>query len=151
MFSKKEMPAEPDMALLWNGFFINKGDTVVSCGVSFEEHCSKKRYPDLNKISLFPVLPEKLIIGGFHFWDCVQKTARFTHKQGIDVAVDDDLTEFFFPDIRNRRGLPQADRIPISFQESIGKKRLEFIRSGGDFLLSFIRETRKGKPWLARI
>ena len=150
MFSKKEMLAEPDMNLLWDGISINKNDRVVACGVSFDEHCSKKKYPDLEKISLFPVFPEKLIIGGFHFWDCVEKSARFAHKRGIDVTVDDNLTEYFFPDIRNRRGLPQADRIPISFQESVAKKRKEFMELGRDSL-RLVRLARRGKPWLARI
>ena len=37
----------------------------------------------------------RLVVAGFHIWDCVEKLARRAYERGIDTLVDEDLTEFF--------------------------------------------------------
>jgi len=152
MFAEKESQRKPDLSQLWRGISIGKNDVIGSCGVSFEEHCEQKRYPDPKTvIEACPKPIEKLIIGGFHFWDCVEKAAQYAHSQGIDVLVDDDLTEFFFYKIRDRKGMPSPSCIPVLREKSIAKDRRTFLRSGGRDQLTRVREARKGKPWLVHI
>jgi len=152
MFSEKESPRNPDLSQLWRGISVGENDVIGACGVSFEEHCGQKKYPDPKTvIEACPKPIEKLVIGGFHFWDCVEKAAQYAHGQGIDVLVDDDLTEFFFYKVRDREGMPSSDCIPVSRKESILKDRKNFLRSGGRDTLMRVRAARKGKPWLAHI
>jgi hypothetical protein len=149
MFFGPQSPKKPDMSQLWQGISIKKDDVVGACGIGFNEHCQKRLYPDSETILLACPQPiEKLVIGGFHFWDCVEKTAKYAHEQRIDVLVDDDLTEFFFWKVRNYKGIPSPSRIPLSLEKSIAKDRRQFVKSGSPNLLERIREARKGKPWL---
>lgn len=152
MFSEPQSPKKPDTSQLWQGISIKKDDIICACGISFDEHCKKKLYPNLEIIlSACPQPIEKLVIGGFHFWDCVEKTAKYAHEQEINVLVDDDLTEFFFWKIRDRKGIPSPSRIPLSREKSIAKDRELYLRSGGPSQLERVREARKGKPWLAPV
>jgi len=152
MFSEPQSPEKPDMSQLWQGISIKKYDIVLACGISFNEHYKKKLYPNPKTIlDACPQPIEELVIGGFHFWDCVKKVAKCAYEQGIDVLVDDDLTEFFFGKVRNRKGIPSPSRIPLSRTESIKQDRKQFIESGGSRQLEHVREARKGNPWLAPI
>ncbi|MFH1423849.1 MAG: hypothetical protein ABIG29_02770 [Candidatus Nealsonbacteria bacterium] len=152
MFSEAQSPKKPDMSQLWRGISIKKDDIVGACGISFDEHCKKKLYPDPETIiDACPRPVEKLFIGGFHFWDCVEKVAKCAHEQGIDVSVDDDLTEFFFWKVRDLRGIPSPSRIPLSREKSIENDRREYVRSGGPDQLERVREARRGNPWLVQI
>lgn len=151
MFSEDGNPENPDMSQLWEGISIREQDIVGACGISFKEHCEKKIYPDPKKIISFCPRPiDKLIVAGFHFWDCVEKVAKYAHEQGIDVLVDDDLTEFFFFSIQGPKGLPLSSRIPSSLEKSRIKQRRKLSESG-TVLLERVREARKGKPWLVKI
>ena len=151
MFSKDGNPENPDMSQLWQGISIKEQDIVGVCGVSFKEHCEKEIYPDPERVISFCPCPiDKLVVAGFHFWDCVEKVARHAYEQGIDVLVDDDLTEFFFPNIRGPKGIPLPSRIPYSLEKSVMKRRRKFSRSG-EGLLERVREAREGKPWLIKI
>ena len=152
MFSDPQSLDKPDMSQLWQGISIKEDDIIGACGVSFNEHCKKKLYPNPETIlSVCPQPIEELVIGGFHFWSCVEKVAKHAHEQGIKVLVDDDLTEFFFWKIRNHKGLPSSSRIPLSREKSIEKDRKQFIESGGGRQLERVQEARKGKPWLVPI
>lgn len=152
MFSEPQSPKKPDMSQLWQGISIKQSDIIWACGINFEEHCKKKLYPDPKTIlDSCPQPVEKLVIGGFHFWDCVEKVAKFAHGQGIDVLVDDDLTEFFFWKVKNRMGIPSPYRIPLSREKSIMKDREQYLKSGGLDQLKRVREARRGNPWLAPI
>lgn len=55
-------------------------------------------YPDLNyiysQINLDNV--DKIVIGGYHFSDCVKKIAEFAYQNNINTIVDLDLTDLFF-------------------------------------------------------
>ena len=152
MFSEPQLPEKPDTSQLWQGISIKKDDIVRACGISFNEHCEKKLYPNPETIlDACPQPIEKLVIGGFHFWDCVEKVAKCAHGQGINVLVDDDLTEFFFLKVRNRRGIPSPSRIPSLQEKSLEKDRKKYIKSGGPRQLERVREARRKNPWLTPI
>lgn len=152
MFSEMENPEKPDMSYLWSDISIKKDDIVGACGVNFNVHCQMELYPDPKTIlGACPQPIEKLVIGGFHFWDCVDRVAECAHNQGIDVLVDDDLTEFFFHKISNDEGIPTLSRIPLSRKKSIEEDRKRAIETGGSLQLKCMREARKNKPWLLQI
>jgi hypothetical protein len=151
MFSKPNSCGIADLSQLWSGISIKKSDIVCSCGVSFEDHCGLKRYPNPRIIlDACPQPIEELIIGGFHLWDCVEKVARYAHEKAINVLVDEDLTEIFFGRIRGCDGIPSSSRIPLSREESQEAIRKRFIESS-PLLFTWAQEARKGKPWLAPI
>lgn len=152
-FSSKKDMDKPNKSLLWKGFVIKPEDIVGACGVTFKEHCRQELYPNPKDIiALCPRPIEKLIVCGFHMWDCVEKTARFAYKQGIDVKVDDDLTDFFFFYLGNRwsKRFPNST-IPFSLEESLEKKRKIFEITGGIRGLERIRVVREKRPWLDQL
>lgn len=79
---------------------IYESDRIIEVGLDFKTHTTKQRdgnypYPD-NKYILGKLGKiDKLVVAGFHMWDCVDKFAESAYKLGIDVMVDEDLTEFF--------------------------------------------------------
>jgi len=151
MFSEPQSSNKPDMSQLWQGISIKKDDIVWSCGISFDKHCKKQLYPDSKTIlDACPQPIEELVIGGFHFWDCVERVAKYAYEHGINVSVDDDLTEFFFYKVKNCKGIPSSSCIPLLREKSIKKDRKRFIE-GGHNLLEHVREVRRRNPWLLQI
>ena len=152
MFSEEQCPEKPDMSQLWQGILIKKDDIVCACGISFSELCGKRTYSNPKIIlDVCPQPIEMLVIGGFHFWDCVEKVAQYAYEQGINVLVDDDLTEFFFHRARNSKGVPSLSCVPLLKEKSVEKNRREIIRSAGPQHLEVVRRARKEKPWLLPI
>lgn len=144
LFSKKMGGKEPDFSQISKSFSDEKDWSFFSCGVDFQTHCKKKVYPKPRKIIDFCQKPiDKLIVGGFHVWDCVDRVAGFAHSHGIDVTVDEDLTEFFFFEER-------PDKIPESQQKSAQRRRKRMQRSSS-CLLEIARKARKQRPWMFQI
>ena len=137
-FSSAQDPTYPDVNQKWEGISIHQEDVLVPAGVDFKTHCQKHIYPKESAILSFLQPPiEELVIGGFHFWDCVEKMARYAFKQGIPVSVDEDLTELGM-------GLR---RIPISRKESLR----QFVEQVPGYLRELIEDKRKTRPWLLRL
>ncbi len=150
LFSAAADPQRPDLSQLWPGFSINEGEVVGACGLSFQDQCQSRQYPDPQRvIDLCSKPVEKLVIGGFHLWDCVDKVASYAHEQGIDVSVDEDLTQLFFSLTRDNRGLP-VFKIPVALEESLKQVR-ERLANEGDSGLEHFRAARKARPWLVQI
>lgn len=142
-FSNPEDMAQPDFSHQWSEFLPRDGDIVGSCGVDFQTHCREKKYPaPKDTLSWCPEPIEELVVGGFHRRDCVDKVARYAHEQGIQVQVDEDLTELFF-----MKHLMRAREIPLDLRESQERMR-DFLLEGDDIFLEIARDARKGKPWL---
>jgi len=140
-FSKPSEKKEPDLSQKWDIFSLEESYTIEACGVTFADHCDNQTYPKENDIlELCPGPIDELIVSGFHFSDCVEKIAKFAHKQGIQVFVDEDLTELFFYGIKMG--------VPISREASIRRTKKLFRES---LLLDFVRENRKGRPWLVQL
>jgi hypothetical protein len=150
MFSEQYDPEKPDLSQPWQGFDIRDNDIVGSCGVSFNDLTEKRKYPKPKKIiSLCPEPIEQLVIGGFHRWDCVDSLAKYAYKKGINVSVDEDLTEMFFFSVRDSKGIPVA-KIPVSKELSIKMLRKQ-LREAGHFFLKGARDARKNKPWMYKL
>lgn len=110
-------------------------DVKIKAGITAEEHFELKIYPDEKGI-IERIMPAKrLVIAGFHLWDCVDKAAESAYRRGIDVEVDEDLTETFPGMINNtlcRRF--RTDRYPNYFPR--GSEKRAFF------------EARREKPWM---
>lgn len=149
MFSEPESLEKPDLSQLWPGIEIKKNDIVIPAGITFEHHCQKKIYPD--PATILAACPEpikKLIIGGFHFYDCVEKLAEFSYRKGIDVLADDDLSEYFFYVSRGDGIFPLISNFPDTLKESLLR-----LKPNNHFSARFaeIVRPRENKPWLIQI
>lgn len=149
MFSNEDFLEKPDMSMLWEGINIGKNDIVTACGVTFNDHTAKGIYPANPEIIInaCPQPIERLVVGGFHFWDCVETVAKYAYEKGIRVMVDDDLTDFFFWKVKNNKGVPSSSCIPSSFADSI-KMEQKKLRKYGFQRAADIRKARENKPWL---
>ncbi len=117
-------------------------DRVIEVGLDFNTHRTKQpngKYPYPDPDYLLDQLGEAefLVIAGFHMWDCVEKMARRVFERGMNVLVDEDLTEFFAFNIKH----PDF---------AVGKyPSLDFRKIfESSTLMSEFLEARKHRPWL---
>jgi len=146
-FSRPDDLRQPDLSQAWSLFPLKKEYIIGACGVTFNKHRQGKTYPKESTILSFcPQPAEKLVVGGFHLWDCVNKAAKHAYEQGIDVEVDEDLTELFFS--------PRLEfikkRIAISPAES-REKRIERLKKAGRYFLETARQERLIRPWMVQL
>lgn len=82
-------------------------DKIIYTDVTFEQASgynqdgSEKKDKDIkypNKVYLIKQLGDfnEIIIGGFHFGDCVKRVAEYCYQMGFSTLVDLDLTDLFF-------------------------------------------------------
>lgn len=86
---------------------LQSEDRVIKVGIDSQTHRTKREdesylYPDQDYILNQLNSPSKIIIAGFHMWDCVEKLARKAYERGINTLVDEDLTEFFAGRLKDR-------------------------------------------------
>ena len=77
------------------GLDFYKGDRLIYTDILFEEFGKKGMYPCNFLIKQLENI-DKLVIGGFHYSDCVKKLGEAALRNGIDTSVDLDLTDLFF-------------------------------------------------------
>lgn len=128
---------KPDTSIVPGYVDIRKGDRILSAGVSFKEHTTKEIYADNDFV--LDQLPShnRLVLGGFHQGDCVDKIAERSYSRGVDTFIDEDTTELFFwretfsevPLVREKWSL--KDIVPNELYKDI-------------------IESRKNTPWLLR-
>lgn len=110
-------------------------DTIIHADISFSDMVERSIYANaqyiINQLRNSNEISH-LRIGGFHMRDCVEKVAKSAYESGIDVLVDEDLTEFLTMNIK--RGSFDESQFPgYNLNEALG---------GGIFLL------RPKFPWL---
>ena len=71
-------------------------DKCIQSAITFEQ--SKKQYADFEYIvrKLDVEAFDKIVVGGFHCFDCVEKLANEIYKINKSVLIDSDLTEMFW-------------------------------------------------------
>jgi hypothetical protein len=144
LFGREGQEAIPETERMSEIFATRNEDLLISSRVSFHAHTSQNLYPQLKPI--FDRLPkplEEVVVGGFHQWDCVDKTAGYIWKQGIPCRVDEDTTELFFHQrfpsrvpLNRRRGDSQLTRVLQEVPTS---------------LIPLIRGRREEKPWFEQV
>ena len=82
-------------------------DKIIYTDVTFEQasgynqNGSEKRDKDIKYPSEKYLIEQlgdfdEIVIGGFHFGDCVKKVAEYCYQSGFSTLVDLDLTDLFF-------------------------------------------------------
>jgi hypothetical protein len=120
---------------------FRKGDRIARAGLTFVKHVAEKTYPNPDYI-LNQFLPSELghlRLAGFHAWDCVEKLAKRAHKRGIDVLVDEDLTQFLIS------RYVQDPNFKMDFYPGFNPQVFKSLSTLNSFF-----EARKGKPWFVQ-
>lgn len=92
LFRPAEVREAPDAVYT----LLRPEDARVTASVSFKELC-RYIYPDLNDmLAQLPRPLTRLVLGGFHLHDCVDKLAAHAYTAGIPTVIDEDATEKFF-------------------------------------------------------
>lgn len=86
---------------------LEPGDKIIRVGMDAQTHRTKREdgtYPYPNQDYILNQLnsPERLVVTGFHMWDCVERLAKRAYERGISTLVDEDLTEFFAGRLKDR-------------------------------------------------
>lgn len=90
-----------------HGIHLEKTDKLIYTDITFTEASgyrpdgSEKKeeeivYPSEEHLLYQIGLVDELIIGGYHYSDCVKKVALTAYNSGINTLVDLDLTDLFF-------------------------------------------------------
>ena len=121
---------------------LEKEDEIIYVGMDEKTHRTPNKdgnypYPDRDFILDGLGNLDKLIVSGFHLNDCVKKISRRAHLRGINVLVDEELTELFGGEIKR----PEFD---ASKYPSIDPR--DIITN--PYLLEYFFKRRENKPWL---
>jgi hypothetical protein len=115
---------------------LKAGDRTFEVDISFEQLMVLKKYADPNYVLGKVQSPGHLRIAGFHMWDCVEKVAKCAYENGVDVLVDEDLTEFLGRRIRFDKEF-RTDIFP-SYNPRKNEGRM----------FEMFMDARKDRPWL---
>ena len=94
---------------------------IITTDVSFEEATKKDedkvKYPSeeylIKQLGDF----DTIVIGGFHFADCVKRVAEYCYNQGYQTLVDLDLTDLFYSVHRIREYFDIYEYDPREYKE----------------------------------
>lgn len=113
-------------------------DVTFAEATAYDENGNRKKdfkpqYPSEKKLisQLGPV--EQLVVGGYHFSDCVRRVAEFALQCGIDTLVDIDMTDLFF-NVYTEKGYFKMDnyspeRYRTYMINRLGPDHIEFEKS----------------------
>lgn len=151
LFSVDGCPLLPDFSRLARQVVVSEWDVFLASGVSFREHVTREVYPDpAIVLSQLPVRVDRLVVGGFHQWDCVDKVARAASESGISTLVDEDTTELFFIRTNLFGEVPlietDADRRRVLLRNFENEEDSE-----DKLMLRIQRDRRKDKPWFFQV
>ncbi len=117
LFGTKKDLSKPDLSLVPSSVRINKQDKVISSGISWytilglgaQEFCIGFNPSKIYQVSGFldDLIPlEKLVLGGFHEFDCVKAIKKAAIKKRIPTKIDPEITQRGYKDIlkKNNKG-----------------------------------------------
>lgn len=144
MFSSPRDRLAPDLSSLETRMAAAGTGRVLVSGVTFDE-CTKSKVPVyFDPDYVLSQVPEtrRLVVGGFHDADCVERMAEAAHAKGLDVMVDEDTTDMFF----DRRAL--GIRIPVKRKEwSLKDFGMSRRQGTPQWMIESFMEVRRGKPY----
>tara|TARA_Y100000034_G_scaffold120788_1_gene164152 strand:- start:129 stop:704 length:576 start_codon:yes stop_codon:yes gene_type:complete len=79
----------------------------------------------------------RLVVGGFHAYDCCDKLAERAHFRSMDSLIDEELTQFF-----------QLSFMDLDFRYDVYPSVNPGKNMRGDELWEYFLERRRNKPWL---
>ena len=142
LFSEDGNARKPDFSIVSAYVDIHREDRILLAGISFVEHIGMKVYTDEDFVLNQLLAHRKLVLGGFHQFDCVDRIARRSYERGIDTFVDEDTTHMFF----NRHALTG---IPL-IRERWSLRNLLGVPYSEELYIEIL-ENRKNKPWLTQV
>ncbi len=142
LFSKDDNLSEPDLSQIPDYVKFHKKDNILNAGISFENHISEIIYADPDYVLNQLPSHDKIVLGGFHQWDCVERIAERSYKREIETFVDEDTTDLFF-------GKRAHHSIPVK-RKKWDLEALGLIRKN-NFNIEYARKAREGKPWFVQI
>lgn len=98
-FGKDEDRDEPDKSHLWPHLQIKKDDALISGGISAWDMFGEEEYADPEYVCGRLGTLKRLVVGGFHAYDCVERVAQFAYQDmGLEnTMIDIDITELLYP------------------------------------------------------
>jgi hypothetical protein len=127
---------------LSNFFHYEKSDAIIKANISARRMVGlyengEDYHIEADKIisQLKPSPINRLVVGGYTLTDCVDRFAEDTYNLGLDVLVDEDLTDVFLR--MKHSGNFKVDNYPSYNPMSLGSH-----------LCMRYLENRKDKPWL---
>lgn len=115
------------------GIIPQLGDKVIFTDVSFLQAINTKgespfvpKYP--NEEFLLEQLGDvdELVVGGYHYSDCVRKVAEQAQQKGISTLVDLDMTDLFFNLYRKEDYFDIEEYDPIRYKEYVLAKASKY-------------------------
>ncbi len=120
------------------------GDKIILSGVNFRWGPKKEKqltcYPHFSRLVRGVGDCEHLRIGGHMLWSCVNKFAKAAHERGLNVMVDEDLTDHFQSRVKE-------SSFKTSVYPSINFREFYFRRGVAERFEGEFMRPRKGKPW----
>ncbi len=119
------------------GIVPKEDDKIIYTDILFSENSAidekgrtKKnfvpKYPDLGLLMNQLGAVEKLVVGGYHFSDCVKRVGEFAMDEGIDTIVDLDLTDLFFSLYRQDDYFSLSEYNPERFKRKMMEDDLRY-------------------------
>jgi hypothetical protein len=143
-FNDSQNPEKPALAEADPIFELASEDLLLASGVIYTE-LLRQRYPDPDFILKHFPASCKLVLGGFHLCDCVDRIAERAHQKGLEVFVDEDATDGFFSRMKQFGSIPVQRNIRV-YPETISELQK---RLSPEKLANFLEASRQ-KPWLSQ-
>ncbi|MCK4669997.1 MAG: hypothetical protein KAT43_02245 [Nanoarchaeota archaeon] len=139
-FGKPDDTSVPDTESASSIMDIREEDGILVAGVKFRPEFRESQYP--NPYFILDQLPSHkiLVLGGFHWQDCVDRIAKASYERGIDTFVDEDTTDKFF----YREGIQDIPLIRTVW--TLRELNGEMPDEDYEFAVEF----RKNKPWVVQ-
>ena len=144
LFGREDDVRMPDRAELKADVIdVRAEDSLISCGIAYAEHRKHRIYPDSGYI--FGQLPEnmeRLVLGGYHNGDCVDRLAAAWYGKIPELRVDEDITDDFFPRTYFGGKIPLVRPRPLTLRD---------IEVEDRYTIDMMTAYRKERPWLEPI
>lgn len=140
LFSSRQDRNKPDIRSVDARMPVLETGRLLVAGTTYAE---MRRYIYFDPAYVLSQIPNvrKLVVGGFHDDDCVDRVAAAAHARGLETLVDEDTTEMFF----NRRAL--GIKIPLE-RNGWSIKDFGMTREQGasEFGILAFKESRRDVP-----
>lgn len=119
------------------GVDLKKDDKIIYTDILFSENSATDEH-NKEKKGFIPKYPsermiidqlgniDNLVVGGYHFSDCVKRVAEWALNSGIDTLVDLDLTDLFFSLYKKKDYFKIEEYSPKRYKNYIIKSALEY-------------------------
>jgi len=100
-FSRRNDLLKPSLRVISRNWGYQRDDVVIPAGVTYKQLC-KWEYPKFGRlVRRLPAEVEEIVVGGFHYSDCVKKAAQAAKRRfGWEkVKVDPQLTNLLYYDL----------------------------------------------------